>query len=269
MLLAMLLATLAAVAVFPARSAGQAAAPVIAATHADTLVHRLSIDSTHLHPGRFVYRSALIRDSSTTMLGDQEFVISPLDYAGTPAWLLARAGAQGVTTASDSLVVRRSDLRPLHWTTTLGAAHLAAEFTPDTVFGAMTSPLGKQNLVFPNRPDLLVNTMGVDAVLGALPLAAGWRDSATLLVVDAGGTAVTPASLGVEGEERVTVPAGEFDCWVVSLETERGSERLWLTKQGQLVVRAEQVLPQLGGAVLQRVLAQPDSLASTTARLPH
>jgi hypothetical protein len=265
---AMLLASLAGIAVQPARSAGQAAAPVVVAVHTDSLVHRLPIDSTHLQPGRFVYRSVLIRDSSTTVLGDQEFVVSAMDYAGTPAWLLARVGPQGVTTTSDSLVVRRSDLRPLHWTTTLGAARLAAEFTPDTVFGAMTSPLGKQNLVFPNRPDLLVNTMGVDAVLGALPLAAGWRDSATVLVVDAGGTAMAPVSLDVEGEEHVSVPAGEYDCWVVSLETERGSERLWLTKQGQLVVRAEQVLPQLGGAVLQRVLAQGDSVASASARLP-
>jgi hypothetical protein len=147
---------------------------------------------------------------------------------------------------------------------------LAAEFTPDTVFGAMTSPLGKQTLIVANRPDLLVNTMAVDAVLGSLPLAAGWRDSATVLIVDAGGSAMAPAWLTVEGDEHVVVPAGEYDCWIVSLETERGSERLWVSKQGQLVVRSEEVLPQLGGATLQRVLVQTDSLAAVpaSARLP-
>jgi hypothetical protein len=266
-----LLAALATLGAGASTARSQAAAPTVVAAHVDTTIHRLPIDSTRLQPGHFVYRSVLLRDSSTTMLGDQQFVISAMDYAGTPAWLLARDGSQGVAMASDSLVVRRADLRPLHWSSTLGAARLAAEFTPDTVFGAMTSPLGKQTLIFPNRADLLVNPMAVDAVLGALPLAAAWRDSASMLVVDPGGTAIAPATLEVEGEEHVSVPAGEYDCWIVSLDTERGAERLWVAKQGQLVVRAEQVLPQLGGATLQRVLVQTDSTAATppSTRLPH
>ena len=113
--------------------------------------------------------------------------------------------------------------------------------------------------------------MDVDAVLASLPLANGWRDSASVLVVDAGGAATAPATLAVEGEERVTVPAGDFDCWIVSLETERGSERVWVTKQGQIVVRAEQVLPDLAGAVITRVLVQSDTpaLMPASVKLPH
>src|SRR5204863_1704539 len=106
-----------------------------------------------------------------------------LDYAGTPALMLARDGMQGVAITSDSLVVRRGDLRPLHWIVTHGAARVAAEFTPDSIFGAMTSPLGKHNVVLPNRGDLLVNTMAVDAILTSLSLAATYRDSASLLVI--------------------------------------------------------------------------------------
>lgn len=257
--LALAFATLAALCARAIPSEAQAAAPPVVAAHVDTLVHRLAIDSTRLQPGRFVYRSVLLRDSSTTMLGDQQFIITSMDYAGTPAWLLARDGAQGIAMASDSLVVRRADLQPLHWTATLGAARLAAEFTPDTVFGAMTSPLGKQTLIFPNRPDLLVNPMAVDELFAALPLATGWRDSASVLVVDPGGMAIAPATMEVEGEEHVAVPAGEYDCWIVSLDTERGAERLWVSKQGQLVIRADQILPQLGGAILQRTLVQTDS----------
>lgn len=272
---AVLLATVAALALRPTPGAAQAATAPVPPVHVDTLVHRLPIDSTRLQPAHLLYRSVLLRDSSTTPIGDQQFAISAMDYAGTPAWLLARQGAQGVAMTTDSLVVRRSDLRPLHWTTTLGAARLAAEFTPDTVFGAMSSPLGKQNLIFPNRPDLLVNPMAVDAVIASLPLAPGWSDSANVLVVDPGGTAIAPAHITVEGEEHLAVPAGEYDCWVVSLETERGAERLWVAKQGQLVVRAEQILPQLGGATLQRTLVQTDTATATavptpaSARLPR
>ena len=252
----------------PIAYANAQSSPPVASQHVDSTAHRLALDATRL---QFAYRVTLTRDSVTSPIGDQRFVVTALDYAGTPALMFARDGMQGVAAASDSLVVRRDDLRPLHWITTHGAARVAAEFTPDSIFGALTSPLGKQNVVLPNRGDVLVNTMAVDAVLASLPLATAWQDSASLLVIDAGGAALTAATLAVEGEEHVSVPAGEFDCWIVALETERGSERLWVTKQGQIVVRSEQVLPELGGATLARVLVQSDSpaLAPTSARLPH
>jgi hypothetical protein len=257
---------------FGAASGGaQVTPPPAAPAHADTVAHRLSIDATRIQAAQFVYRFTLLRDTVPSPIGDQHFVITMVDYAGTPALMLARDGAQGVAAMTDSLVVRRDDLRPLHWLGIHGVARVAVEFTTDSIFGAMTSPLGKQNVVIGNRGDLLVNLMAVDVIVGAVPLGAEWRDSATVLVVDAGGAAVAPATLAVEGEEQVTVPAGDFDCWIVSLETERGSERLWVTKLGQVVVRSEQVLPELGGATLSRVLVQTDSpsLMPASARLPH
>ena len=135
----------------------------------------------------------------------------------------------------------------------------------------MTSPLGKQTIVLPNRGDIFVNAMALDAELAGLPLATAWRDSATMLVVDAGGAVLTPVSLSVEAEERIVVPAGEYDCWVVAVETERASSRMWVTKQGQVVVRSEQILPELDGATLTRILVQTDSpvLIPASARLPH
>jgi hypothetical protein len=224
-----------------------------------------------IQPARFAYRLTLTRDTVTTAVGDQSVVISTLDYAGTPALLLARTGDQGVASVNDSLVVRRDDLRPLHWIASHGVARVAAEFTPDSVYGAMTSPLGRQNVVLPNRADLLVNSAAVDAVLETLPLAAAWRDSAQMLLIDSGGAALAPVTLSIEGEERITVPAGDFDCWIVGVETERASARMWVSKEGQLVVRSEQILPALDGAVLTRVLVQTDSpaLMPASARLPR
>jgi hypothetical protein len=213
----------------------------------------------------------MARDSITSAVGDQRFSISSLDYAGTPAFLLAREGQEGVAVLSDSLVIRRGDLRPLHWISAHGVARLAAEFTPDSVFGAMSSPLGKQSVILPNRANLLVNAMAVDVMLSAVPLTSTWRDSATMLLIDSGGSAMTPVALSVDGEEHTSTPAGDYDCWIVSVETERGSERLWVTKQGQIVVRAEQILPELGGFTLTRLLVQSDSpaLPAVSSRLPE
>jgi hypothetical protein len=235
------------------------------------LVHRLSVDATKIQPAQFAYRLTLTRDTAITPMGDQSVAISVVDYAGTSALLLTRVGMQGVAAISDSLFVRRDDLRPLHWIASHGVARVAAEFTPDSVYGASSSPLGRRNIVLPNRADLLVNSAAVDAVLASLPLAAAWRDSAEMLLIDSGGAALTPVNLAIEGEERITVPAGDFDCWIVSLETERASARLWVTKQGQLVARSEQILPELEGATLTRVLLQTDSpaLMPASARLPQ
>lgn len=150
-------------------SAGSQTAATPVPSHVDSITHRLTLDATRLQPGQFLYRLTLTHDSASTAIGDQRFIITAIDYAGTPALMLARDGGQGVAVASDSLVVRRDDLRPLHWIATHGSARVAAEFTADSIFGAMTSPLGKQNIVLPNRRDLLVNTMAVDEVLTALP----------------------------------------------------------------------------------------------------
>lgn len=250
-----------------AQSTQAAAVP----SSADTSLRRLSIDSTRVQPAHFLYRLSLTRDSVATALGDQRFTISTLDYAGTPGFLLARDGQQGVATLSDTLVIRRGDLRPLHWISSHGLARVAAEFTRDSIFGGISSPLGKQNVVLPNHANLLVNTMAVDLMLTAVPLTSTWRDSATMLLVDAGGSVITPATLSVDGEEHVSAPAGEYDCWIVSVETERGSERLWVTKQGQIVVRAEQILPELGGVTLTRLLVQSDSpvLPAVSVRSPQ
>jgi len=269
----MLLTTIAAwLGAFTLASTARAQTPPQAEQPRDTTpVHRLVLDATRIQPAQFAYRLTLTRDTVTSSMGDQTLAISTLEYAGTSALLLARGGVQGVAAVSDSLIVRRDDLRPLHWIASHGVARVAAEFTPDSIYGASSSPLGRLNIVLPNRADLLVNSAAVDVVLASLPLVAAWRDSAEMLLVDSGGAALAPVSLSIEGEERITVPAGEFDCWVVSLETERASARLWVTKQGQVVARSEQILPELDGAMLTRVLLQTDSPALTpaSARLPQ
>ena len=246
------------------------ASPTTMSTHADSVPrHHLSLDGGRLRPVQLTYRTAIRRDSVESFVGVSHVQVAETTYAGMPAWLLTRLGPQGTTTATDSLVVARADLRPLHWTATLGVARLAAEFTPDTIFAAMSSPLGRQSIVVGNRGDLLVSTGAMDAALAVMPLSVGWRDSASVLVIDGGGAAIAPAYLIVESEEHLTAPAGEFDCWIVSVETERATERIWVSKLDQTVVRSEQILPQLASAVLERVLVQADtSLPPAAIRQP-
>jgi hypothetical protein len=47
-----------------------------------------------------------------------------------------------------------------------------------------------------------------------------------------------PARLRVLAEERVTVPAGTFDCWKVAVEASAGMQTYWVRKADGVGVRA-------------------------------
>jgi hypothetical protein len=77
-----------------------------------------------------------------------------------------------------------------------------------------------------------------------------------VLSVTASGNALLPARLSVIGEDRVRVPAGTFDCWVVSVRADQARGMYWITKQDPIVVRSTIEVPSLGGAQLLSALAR-------------
>lgn len=214
----------------------------------------LVLNGPQLVPGVSLYRSSVITDTTAQPMGDIMMSVTATTYGDSASWLLLANGRRGTLDSADSLWVEQSTLRPRHWSAALGPSRLAAEFARDTVFVATSSPLGKQSLSLATEPRLLVNPAMVDAALSLLPLQPGWSDSVSMIVVDVGGAAVVPARLYVEGEEWVSVPAGLFDAWLVVLQTERAEGRFWVRKDSQMVVKSRQILPQLNGAVLERVL---------------
>ena len=96
----------------------------------------------------------------------------------------------------------------------------------------------------------------VEVVLRALPLANGWRDSTTSVVVTLGGLFSSPTQLAVTGEEQIRVPGGTYDCWVVSLHADAGDKTLWVSKRDPLVVKSVEPLPSMGNAQLVTVLTR-------------
>jgi hypothetical protein len=195
-------------------------------------------------------------DTSVTYLGVVELAVDSASYGGVPSWLLTESGTREESRIADSLWLDRSSFRPRHWSSAIGSAGLALEFSRDTIYGATTSPLRRRSIVLAAPGDLLVNTAMTEVLLRLLPLDLGVTDSLSVLVVDVGGAAVLPAKLTVTGEERIVVVAGVYDAWVVDLETERGSATYWVRKDDPVVLRSDQRLPQLGGAILRRELVR-------------
>jgi len=220
-----------------------------------------TVDATLLRPARYAYDVAITRDGLTQPLGSQTISFADATYAGAPSWLILEARDGGGVAGLDSVVASRDRLTPLHWGASIGQAKLAAEFTRDTLYGATSSPLGRRSLVGPAPRGVIASEGMLDGLLQLAPIDDGWSADAMLLVADLTGTRLVAARLMVEREEDVTVPAGTFTSWVVSIKTGNGEKWLWVSKEHRIVVKASQTLAQLNGAVLDRVLTRVDDLS--------
>lgn len=220
----------------------------------------LRVDATVLRPARYSYELSVTRDGLTEPLGTQTIAYTDATYAGSPSWLILEARSGSGISGLDSVVASRDGLAALHWGASTGLARLAAEFTRDTLYGATSSPLGKQSLVAPAPRGVIASEGMLDGLLQLAPIDHEWTADATLLVADLTGTRLVAARLTVERDEEVTVPAGTFASWVVSLRTGNGEKWLWVSKDERIVVKSSQVLAQLNGAVLERVLTRVDDL---------
>lgn len=227
----------------PTLTRGQVLGPV------DQGPRRLQFNAAALRPGQYVYQITLEQDAGTSILGTRTVSATMTTYAGAPAWLLLETRLGNGGPYIDSLFTDLS-LSPLHWSSVLGSARLVAEFRADTVFGATSAPSGRRSMVGPIPPGALVSSAMLETVLRLLPFQTTWEDSAAVVSVTPGSHSVVPTRLAVIGEDRVNVPAGTFDCWVVSVRADPGRSLYWVTKRDPIVVRAAMDVPTLGTAQL-------------------
>ena len=216
--------------------------------------HRFRIASTPLGPGQFAYETTLERGSGTTVIGTRTTTVSISSYAGLAAWLLVETKSGDGVNATDTLFAGLSDLHPIHWSSSLAGARLAAEFRGDTVFGATSAPSGRRSMVLSIPAGTLVSGSMLEAALRVLPLQTAWEDSTSTLSISLSSNAVIPTRLSVIGEDRVRVPAGTYDCWVVAVHADPGRGLYWVTKQNPIVVRSAIDVPSMGGAQLVSAL---------------
>lgn len=198
---------------------------------------------------------SLERDASTTPLGSRTVSVGAAPYAGSPAWLLLETRIGERIAATDSLFVDPS-LHPLHWSAMIGQARLAAEFRGDTAYGATSGPPGRRSIVMAVPPRTIVSAAMIETILRIAPIQVGWEDTVATLSVSLTGASVSPTRMYVVSEDRVQVPAGTFDCWVVAVQSEGSKGLYWVTKRDPIVVRSTLDVPALGGAQLVSALTR-------------
>ena len=222
----------------------------------DTTVRRLRFDATALRPGQYTYEMTVERDVGTTTIGTRVITAARSMYNGTAAWLLLETRSTEGNAGTDTLFADLTALRPIHWSSIQGQARLGAEFRADTAFGATSAPSGRRSMVAVVPTGTFVSSAMLESALRLLPLHAVWEDSATTLSVTLNSNAVLPTRLSVIGDDRVRVPAGTFECWVVAVHADAGRGLYWVTKRDPMVVRTVIGVPGLGGAQLVSALTR-------------
>jgi hypothetical protein len=222
----------------------------------DSLLRHAHVNVAALHPGQFEYQTTLERANSTMSIGTRTVTVSPATYAGAPAWLLLETRTGAGVNAVDSLFTDLVSLRPIHWSAVQGDARIVAEFRADTAFGGVSSPIGRRSMIVNVPNGSLVNGALLETVLRFEPLNTAWEDSTTTLSVSLGASGVLPTRIAVIGEDQVRVPAGTFDCWVVSVRADPARGLYWVTKTDPIVVRSVLDVPMLGGAQLVNSLTR-------------
>ena len=198
------------------------------------------MDGSGLRAGAATYRLTLARGTGPTALGTRTVEVSESSLGGAPAWLFVERRTGTAVPTLDSLWLSRADLTPLRWVASIDRTQLAASFARDSVFGAVQSYAGRFSFAAGVLPGVLVTPGMVEKIVELLPLRAGYRAGASLLLVDMGTPRALPAELTVEREERLRTATGEADCWVVLLRAGAMEGRLWVDKARRAVVRTEQ-----------------------------
>jgi hypothetical protein len=223
---------------------------------------RIRPDGGSLAPMVLTYQASVQLKTESRSLGERSVQLAKTTYAGLSAWEIVETRGAGANAAVDTLVADYLTLAPFHWGAAqpmagLGGsiqpvgARIAAEFRSDTMIGVMSSPAGRRSLIVALQPGAYVTAAHFEVALRGLPIAAqNWRDSTWLVVSGVGKSSSVPAAVQVVGEEKLDTPAGSFDCWMVTLSSDLGSTRYWVSKTDRIVIQSTQLVPESPGAVL-------------------
>lgn len=185
--------------------------------------------------------------------GQLSLQLSPVSLGNVAAWRLVSVRRDDLPTPHtdiESVYVARSDLRLLRRTIHVSPfrrfqrINVWQLFSGDSVTGRMTTEgpsIGAGRAFARKLPGAFgpfISESVAPVFFAAVPLNLEWSGSATLL-----GWAVrdddvlVPIEMRVEAEETITVPAGRFDCWRLSLRFAGRQVDYWVRKSDGLGVR--------------------------------
>jgi hypothetical protein len=219
-----------------------------------------SLDLSRLTEGTWTYRSSVTTDEVLTApAGHSRIHLARVTFQSRAMWILMMAhsrdsaswGPYGDTTYLDpeSLRPQRSIYYYNKNRTVVVQSFSADSATESLDFSGPIRQSYRESIALPfSRETFFVNGWPLDrvgALLPAFPLKRGWQGSLyqVALVSRIGVRGVSPMDLWVVGRERVTVPAGTFDCWRLQVVTYFGQEdqrqTVWVSRDKGWVIKVQ------------------------------
>lgn len=239
------------------------------------------LDLSRMTAGVWSYQSQTTTgDTLNQPSGGTRIRVTRATYAGKPAWMVNTAKRKSFTTwgnYGDTTYLDASSLRPVYfiavsdrfrtrWRFVQEFSHDSGHESIEVSSPRFSSRRGDVAFPFPSNA-LFVNDWFIDqllAVLPALPLSHGWHGSLyqVAFISQPDARKVAPLDIRVTGTERVTVPAGRFDCWRLAVDVriwDVQPERfvVWVSQTNGWVVKTRTVESD---RVLVRVLASYEDL---------
>jgi hypothetical protein len=226
-----------------------------------------SLDLSRLSEGVWTYQSITTTDeilAEPSFNAGERLRMTRGSYGGQPAWLVetaGRSGGQPWSAFAETLYIDAATLRPRYgvWHWNKNRSRLEERFSGGRGFQSITitGPMepflksGIMELTFP-LDALFTNDWQLEQqfrmVVPAIPFAKGWQGSVyqTGLFAQTGPATVKPRAfplnLRVVGSDRVSVPAGRFECWRVEVESYIAGVdawTMWVSRDKGWVVKTE------------------------------
>jgi hypothetical protein len=203
-----------------------------------------------IQPFQRAYDVTVLSGDSTIIIGQRDVALREALLSDSSAgWLLTETRT-GIVPSVDSLFLA-ADLRPLRWTSLLGASRLDVNFAADSLGGVIHGPVGTSAASSEAPPDLVLSGAMLELVVELLPLSQGWADSVSVLSADLSGSDVSIAELAVIGDAPTGPDPTGHPTWLVALRAESRQLLLWVDKATGIAIRTQQTLPTHTGTMLE------------------
>ncbi|HKC38473.1 MAG TPA: hypothetical protein VKC15_02915 [Gemmatimonadales bacterium] len=222
------------------------------------------VEGARVRAGSWHYTTCTTTDDILTTCGaGVTITIEDGSWNGEPAWVMSQrvttsrewsAAQDTVRSLPDTLFVEHNTLRPVYRRSNGPRMRLVQRFERDSVRESFdyTGPPPRNwqvTAALPGPPEAPLLVWWTDAsvtlLVQGLPLQRGWRGSVYSIGLVGKGLRIppfVPVDFRVLGAGRVTVPAGEFDCWKVELIEPpwgRTPVTLWVSKDRGWLIKAE------------------------------
>ncbi len=238
-----------------AATPAQSAAPSVALPSSNPVL--VAPAAAVLKPSKVTYVARLFSEGQAHRLGWRTLELSSVNYAGKDVWLLAESRKVNTVELAESLYVAKGTLEPVHRVVHTADMDITTAYTRDSILTSFDGDSGGGARVgVANERGLVGNIYWLEPMLASLPLAPGWKGSATTVFVGPHDHAHVVLDMWVTGQDSLLVPDGTFDCWTLTLQVGETQEHLWVRKSDKLLLKMDTPVAGIAAAKVELLIAQ-------------